>query len=387
MQKILYSFLCGILFISCSKQAPTLTSVKEISFNIGTPFSDRTIFHDKNKFEYLAFADYYTKSKLSFFTLNGKLKKEIPLNEITRNGEEIDRCIIKSLDSIVILGRYNNRVWLINETGNVLKQLNLNTIVPDKINEYEFSSSADNSFNGENLLLFSAWRSNSNDVEPEKDKDYQKYFYNRYNNSYSFLELKNIFNNYASCKYRIKGFNKQFEKNSEIAHMILPLYFTNNNDLFVYSIHCDTLYNYELPSYKLKTKIKIKSKHTSIGERGYNCDKEIIDHQSHTNNIAHYGGVIANVVYDKFRKLYFVTVPHKIDDKKEPEKKKLNRPFSVLIYNNKWKQLNELVFQSGKHNFFDLMVCKEGLLISKNVKENKNYNPKIARYELFKINN
>jgi hypothetical protein len=224
-----------------------------------------------------------------------------------------------------------------------------------------------------------------NDSTPKNTLENLQYFYKKKNQSYSFLQIRELFKK-EKTQFQIKGFESNFEKNKQTFHMDLPYYLRHKNELIVYSIHTDTVYRYKLPNFKLIGKTKIVSNYTSIGEKGIHLnDAANPNIQESVNKIAYYGGVIGGIYHNKKKDVFYVIVPHKINYEKEPEKKKLNRDFSILVYNKFWKKVNEIRIDKGHYNFYDVLVSKEGLLISKNTKENKNYNPKIARYALFKI--
>ncbi|WP_136668835.1 hypothetical protein [Flavobacterium sp. H122] len=382
--RITLLFIAFILFSSCGSDEKKIKPIKEITFKLNSPPTQTQIFTDKKNEDYYVFGDYHNKHEISIFSKN-KLHRQIPLKKIIDKGEQIDGMILKSTDTLLILGRYTGNLYIINQKGDILKTIDINKTTNSSPDKYEYYTSINNTIENGELILSSSWRSNSKESTPEDPLKNLQYFYEKKNQSYSFLQLREIFKN-EKTQFQIKGFESNFEKNKHTFHFDLPYYLRSKNELIAYSIHTDTVYRYKLPEFALTGKTKIVSDFTSIGEKGINLKKtKNLNIQESVNKIAQYGGVIGGIYHSRTKDIFYVIVPHKINQEKEPEKKKFNRDFSILIYDRFWKKINEIKIDRGQYNFYDVLVTKEGLLISKNTRENKNYNPKTARYALFKI--
>jgi len=100
--------------------------------------------------------------------------------------------------------------------------------------------------------------------------------------------------------------------------------------------------------------------------------------------VINYSTQVNGILYDEYRNKILVIVVHGTKDiEKNGDKKLSNRPFSILVYNKDYELENEYLFDSLKHDFNNIYVCKEGLIINANNSLGNNYKPQKLIYEIF----
>lgn len=108
-----------------------------------------------DKSECVYFADAVTEKKIAIFSLTGLLLQTVPLGEVLNNLHQIDGITVLHPDTIVINGKYNNRVAIIDRTGrcSVLADLSEHMRRPDGLT-YELWTSNFGPFVLEKHLCF-----------------------------------------------------------------------------------------------------------------------------------------------------------------------------------------------------------------------------------------
>ena len=100
------------------------------------------LFNDKkSQKEYLYFGDCTTAKKIRFFTFEGDTIKTISLKSVTNDGEEIDDISVISLDTILALTLYTNKIYCIDGKGHCIKKIYIDSLLPKDSYKYEFHSS------------------------------------------------------------------------------------------------------------------------------------------------------------------------------------------------------------------------------------------------------
>ena len=135
---------------------------KRITFNLNLNFQQIATYYDKvSGKEYIYFTDFFTKKCINIFDIKGKKVDSIPLQNSLNSLDKILSVCMINRDSILINAPYSNKIILINRKGEVLKKINLDTLLFDnKGNHYElwnFKLLSDGSF-----IFHTAWRYNIN---------------------------------------------------------------------------------------------------------------------------------------------------------------------------------------------------------------------------------
>ncbi len=164
-----------------------------------------------------------------------------------------------------------------------------------------------------------------------------------------------------------------------------PDYYTNNNNYvyspvrtvgenakLIYSFDdSEDIFIYDIQSGKYETK-KLEApffEKNQVFEKSKNSDFNYIA-KYYTENDR-----FVNIIYDRYRNLYYRILSKRI--KYENNDGTINRaqdkPFSILIYDNKFNFIKELSFPSRKYDFTTIYATKDNVkLFTSNEYENKN---------------
>ena len=376
MNLYIYFFCFIILTASC--KTPSFVKIKEICYHTGTAVLWRnsgTFFNQANHTEYIYFADVMQEKKLMLFTLNGTLDKEISLKKAL-DWHNVSGVIVKSLDTIIILDHYSlnsHRITFTDSSGYCWRKIIIQQTENNDIFQYRHSPFG-NSLCDHSLILTSIWFKDKN--EPQADgspETMQPYYLNLYKSPcvllFDFHTLKHQFA--LDTMWRIFCSDTSLFFGTNIYNTY------ENNNLFLYTNISNKIYVSDIINFNIKDTIRINSKYTKIGINPYpmkEYEKFLQDYLV--------SGKILNILYDKYTRLYYIITWHEASKDQIPFFSE--RPFSIHIYNHRFKKLNEHYFEGNKYDPRDCIVTKEGLLIKHN-DNNKSYNPTTIKYDLYEI--
>ena len=389
--KIIYFFIL-IIFVSCSneikKSDVSLESINIITFDLG--FNTRSkysgVFFDKSsEKEYFYFFNPNVSNEFKFYFLDGKLKSEISLKNIPFSIENINTI---ALDSILVISRKNGLFYLLNDSGDVKYKLNINDYLDSgKYKTLIYPSIFSSSYKNGNLLLdyeLDCWDfDNSNNYSRLKlTQDYYKI----HREKTRLIYVKNIFDK-PETSFVLKGFYARFIKNNG-STFELSTYSIDDSNAYLISLYSDSIYkyNYILDDEKINS-FKIESNHLveiKVPNYTYNANSDISGVKIREN---YRGSNSMNRLYHFKPKNWFlvcVTQKRKLD--KEANIIGFQEYWNLLIYDNKFNKLGELLIERSKYKESSVMCTSEGIFLEINTESDSNYNPKIKKYELFKIN-
>ena len=98
-------------------------------------------------------------------------------------------------------------------------------------------------------------------------------------------------------------------------------------------------------------------------------------------------GNYSSILYDKYRNLYYRVVRHNM---KLKNGNRVNSYFdgkwSIIVMDSNFNILGEQVFAAKKYFYINILITKDGLLVSLSNPSNSDYDKNFYKYELFKIN-
>jgi hypothetical protein len=395
MKKLLVrAIFCSCFFTSCNENkktyAPTIKAVKEISFTTGhiSPHKFSGVYFDKSTgTEYFYFGDPITKKCIDILSYEGEIKWHIPLNVVTNDGESLEDYSIVHPDTVMVLSEQTNKLYFLDSKGECWKKITIDTIVkPKNGDQFNYYSSMfqDFYFNN-NLVLCNDWRGNKNETFPLKIVSKSRFWNNHSTNAPYFLKLSNIYSKEIKWDYLSVGLLKKVTIPNGFVFDVNQ-YGHSEDRFFYFSIHSNKIFELDTSSFNVKKEYLIKSKYTELG---FPCieinDSTIQDIGEKSNRLYQTKGYINRLMYDKYRKQFYVIVYHETTEKEEKKRGKGASNWSFMIYDEQFNQLNEIFFDYGKYIPGFVMVCKEGVLISTNTNERKDYDKNISRFMLFKV--
>lgn len=146
---------------------------------------------------------------------------------------------------------------------------------------------------------------------------------------------------------------------------------------------CDSIYCYK--NNHLKASYFAGSKYfddvKSLTEPVNETSPQEFMQQPVLNSFYHY------ILYDKYRKVYYRIACLKKDlkDANNQANNFFDKPFSIIILNDKFKIIGEQVFSDSKYDLLNMFVGKEGLYISESFYKNVSDNENLLKYSVFKL--
>lgn len=278
--------------------------------------------------------------------------------------KKIDGFEIVNRNSIYVLESESNIIKKIDSNGTVLEAIDLNNVINDSIQRviYAYTEQA--------LIIYS-----------------DQFIFNIVANviSDSFYQFKTIgiFNKLNSTFRQIAPFPSSM-KDGNVRYGFYPYYALWGNKI-ICSFSCDhKLYLYDLDGslindYNCKSKFidsfNVFDKNKS-GDRNYNARIQI--------ESPYY----ANLIYDGYRALFYRLCLHKQSylDSNEMVNDYFSRAWSLIIMDDMLNVIDEISFPANIYNFQEILVVKDGLMISMNNDRNPNFNPKVLSYKLLEFN-
>ena len=386
-------FAAGVFFSSCETNTNNqadgdvkMLKAGSVEFKLGySPSSIGTV--SLSNREYLYFGDTRTFKCIDIVSFDGSVFSKIPLNEITNLGHQINNFYIKSIDSILVLSLYTNQLFLINNKGNILKQIDLNSLFKGG-KKYGLKSSLYQDFYFKGKILLKGFLNVLNEPDPFNDwVQFNKYLNRKIYSEPYFFQISNVFSDSMSLNTGLDGFYLNF-LTPDYEALESPLYYHTENRLFCLSVYSDKIYEIDPYEFKIIKQITVASDFTKVSEAPVPINKQtegktevLISNNGQTQ------GAIRKLLYDKYRKLFYVFVIHSVNADAPEEKRSMNRPWSLIIYTENFEKIREQKMPALHFDISLAVVCREGLLISTNNNFNDSYERSKAKLALFKISN
>jgi hypothetical protein len=361
----------------------SLTEIENIEFNLGyapmSRYSGTVELHGK---EYLYFGDAMTNKCIDIVAYNTDTVCRIPLNEVIKK-EEIEDFYIRNLDSIFVLSQYSNHLYLIDNKGSILKTAYFTQYLKPH-GSYDLRSSAYQDFYFNGSFLFAGERH----VEAPFEDDVKslRYICGKMYASPHFFKFTNVFTDSAKLQTGLNGFYlKLVTSDSFLVESQFYYHIENKNRLFCFSAYSDKISEIDPDSLTIKRDITIKSKYTKVGCSPVPINEETLKDNNLISNTLQTQGGIARLFFDKYRQLFYVIVMHSVDGNAPKNNRGPYRAWSLFVYDSTFTNFSEIKMPPLKLDPFNIIVCKEGLLISTNFPMNKNYESNKAKFTLFKV--
>lgn len=349
-----------------------------VEFNVGFVANHRFrgILQDSISDQHLFyFGDPVSRKVIKVFDQHGDLRFDVPLQESIRALNEIETFEVKSADTILVFGKQNNKIVIIDHSGKVWRTIALDSVIRPYNNLYlKYRPSAiGHSLYGRMCVLKVEYQSRGvNEPSPT----IQEYFPESLDLPY-FLKIENIYSAddliYSWGQF---GFYRQF-MNDTLAMAELPTYSFEQNISQVFSIYSDSLYIVNNVDLALKVKFKIVSKDTDIGSHPLNL-RMFSKYEQYLNEIK-YEGHIVKSLYDPINDCYVVSVACE-----NKEKIPLPRRYTYCILDSDGKQLAEL--KLGDSNSQGLMYYFDGIYYVSNTDfENESDKNTVVRYDMLSL--
>lgn len=357
-----------MLVLSCNKDK-TMKSVRTISFDIKQDVSQQGFSDAADPFLFFT----TSKHKLYKYYFNSDKRDSVDLKTETK---------VKHLNRYFIL--FNKENFILHQylqiyNSSTAKVYKLDSLTNHNGMEYDTTFNNVNSWRNNKLLLSNFFTC---DLYNEKSADVMETMIkceqlNKLKPSYSILNFENDEVKLSSITY--KDIMPHTKDNSAEPWFKATVLF--KKDVILYNNHfIDGVYEIDENGI-FKKAFTIKSKYTRFE------DVELFkndDLKSVYDNAINYSTQVNGVLYDEYRNKTVVILVHGTKDiENNGEKKRSNRPFSVMVYDEDYNLENEYLFNNTKYNYNHVFVCKEGLIIDANNNMSFDYKPNKLTYEIF----
>lgn len=348
-------FLIITAFFSCNKtDNPNSTNSNELIYNTKMSVSDKyygTFYSQKDKVEYVYFANVSTEKTIIFFEINkSKAIYEVDLSEVLqseRNG--IENISIISMDTIIVLGKYSNNLYFINRDGEVWKDLQLGNS-SHFINDYELSCSISNNFIlDNNSIILSPYWFYTNDTINENwgDIEYVRLERkNRWDSPY-FMKFSNIFEENPNSDTGHFQYQHHFP-NKPFCHFIeYNNYFIHKGDIYLASLFSNKIVQLNGQNFEVINELEIKSEHTSIGMPLIPIGSEIRNYEQEFIDSFFSKGSIRKMFFNEKTQCFYITVCIESKDNKIHNSNS-TRDWLTMIYDKDFNIITEYKIDNKK---------------------------------------
>ncbi len=379
-------FIAVLYFFSCSNpendnniKSNHLEFVRNYEFKVGMSIRRKHsgIYYDKEeKQEYMYFGNVVTDKVIKLFSFENGLVRKIPLDKVT-NEENIEDFSIISLDTIIVLSQYTNKLFFINREGDIWKKIALDSLIihPTK-DYYEFSTSPYSEINIDNsrIILGADWREKDQKPDYKTQLEEIKDFYYNLWKSDRYLRINIDANGINDYRFGCSLYNTFFPDDSIVDFIELDNYYIANNDIFVWSDYSNKIMILNSDSLTIKKTIKIESKLSPIGANLIPInEKTVTKLQELTLKNARTSGIITRIFYDSHNNIYYFVMLKQISyDFFEKYK---YRPSILMIFDKEFNKIEEFNITRDQKGF--IFSSNKGLLLNK-IDDSKSENIKYS---------
>lgn len=378
MRSIYSIFLCIlIIFWSCQtsedkKSSSDEKNVKNIVFDLKSDASRYRVqsYYDKEaKEERVCFTDTHTDKIIKFYDTKGNLLHKTPLDSASIILQNIESLKVVSLDTIILHSHQENKLVFINRFGKIWKRLILSSILKDDKGNCFKIGFINIIEKGELSIIASVfWENNEKKAKPSNHFDYLRDYSINANRAPFVCKISKLFATKPTVDWGMYGFYQNLGNVADWYMELRGISFINNN-LFLYSIYTDTLYQVQ-QNLALERKIKISSTYTKVGhakplKTDDNSLQKIIKEKTY-NLVGRTAGYVEHLGYDKNKEKYYISVFHQIPiTTPEENSGNDNRPFSILVFDKQFKKIKEVFFDNKTYNSHPISIQKGVFLVKK----------------------
>lgn len=338
--------LTSLVFASCETN---LTNNKElrssnnkIVYDIGFPIRSYQYFKNERS-EYLSFIDYTSYRKVSINSIDGIHRSTIDLNHlIEKENEDFNSFYTLNNDTIALLSKYSNKVYLINQRGNIILKKDYSDLLLNGLELYP-PLSIDKGVLRTGTRIYHSYfdtlsKSDINRIQNHSAKLFIDSHFVKQSRS-SYLTLDSLYSRFT---------------NDDEMSLETKRYIFVDDKIYFHSIFSDSVYIFN-DDYSLEDVKQISSNEFDINLKPtkFNVDKNNVKLSSKN---AWYHSNVWKLLYDQYRNVFYCFIRGPYEENKFP--------FSIIIYDLDFNKLHEKRFDKDvyKPNGF---VGSKGLYIER----------------------
>lgn len=343
-----FLFAVGLLILSCTNSTDSVnipkkkvTEISRISYETQHPIGNLKS-HVFNKTEYVSFSEFRTWKDIQLFRMDGKRTWLLKLDEVDefKHVDFIDYTLINP-DSILLLTKNTNVVYLVNSDGKVLQKKDYSALLLDKI-ELLPALIYDNQ-----KIYLTIMQGAKNRLESLDD--YLNYSKTKLESPKVFID-SNFFDSNSSYSQELYGFYKQLGSFEYLYPDLGGRFNVFDHTHFCYfSNWTDTVYFYN-NQFKLTKKLHIDPKTTAVTLKPITW-KQHLNSSDDVNNTFIENSFITKFHHIASSGIYVCKVQHK----------KTENKFTILGYSKKFQPLFEETYDYEK--FAYCCTTEDGFLM------------------------
>ena len=322
-----------------------------------------------DKSECVYFADAVTEKKIAIFSLTGLLLQTVPLGEVLNNLHQIDGITVLHPDTIVINGKYNNRVAIIDRTGrcSVLADLSDHMRRPDGLT-YELWTSNFGPFVLEKHLCFLvSLVANSiggycGQDAPRVNETYRYEWLDRNGPHFASLSLDSITDG-PRLIWGPTESDKDTIQNIALVHR-LGSYACVNGLWFAFSINSPDILILDPVRMRDVRRIPVRSDFTSTCREPVMLPKgKVLNLQDSLNDRLYNGGFIETIHFDRPSQRYLVILRHRVIKEIMDGKEHRRGAYTLQQYDRDFNFINETPITDNKHKLPFMLCLPQGTYV------------------------
>lgn len=347
-----------------------------------------TFINKADGIEYIYFSEPETKRVLDILTLDGEVKWHVPLNALKSLNEKVEGIQVLSPDSIVVVSMYTNHLYCFNSKGEVWKYVDLNPLL-EKLgggsHELFAPSFGGHYYKNDTLLFLGTSRKEFKKEPTWEEIDLIRKSYNYANEASQFFRFANIFSDNIQIDSGLDGYTAKYLCGADSMALGAFQYLFKKGALIRFSEHSSQFHKVDTRTLQVTDTISAISQHSEVG-----CEPLSVDFKNFESGAIvetrETQGCMVQMVHDRYQNLYYLSVKHDVRNRKDLDDVRAGRgPWSLMVYNSNLELVNEILMPEQTYAPENLLVCKQGLLISTNRREYETYEYDKAKYELFEV--
>jgi len=394
--RILFIFILIFFLAACRKKGrvPVPHSDKRLvavdSFEIQTGFTPMYMYSgyfEENDSGYLYLANLLVHDSIHFYTYPGLEKRRvIPLKTVKDLGYELYNIQVASPDSVMLMGRYHNILFTVDDKGNIINKRDLVSLCDADSFYIELDLLRGGNqniftFGGKPYLLLNAANSSIKPYPSGSLKDAFRYYGSRYTDPMLAL--------YSLTEHTLRLDSLALFRPLNPEGKLMPVnifydYTRFRNKVLITSLYSDTLYMIDPESLTLEKTVQIRF--SGIEKLG--IDAAPISEENLKNSSVLFaesvmkGGHVSHMITDHENKYVFVAVAHKRS--KDDIEKKTYKGLTFIVLDENLEQIDEELFFSPTTDAGFIIPVSNGLLFSLDMPNNPNFNETKARFALYR---
>ncbi|MBL0913040.1 MAG: hypothetical protein IBJ09_11770 [Bacteroidia bacterium] len=393
--RIVYAVLIAILFAGCGNRRTKVPHsdkrfVAIDSFEIQTGFMPSSVysgFVQVGDSGYLYLANLLVHDSIHFYTYPElKKRKVIPLTTIMDRGYELYNIQVASLDSIMLMGRYHNILFTIDDKGNIINERDLNPLADADSFHIDLDLLRGNNqnlftFNGKQYLLLNAANSSVKPYPQSSVADAYRLYGSRYTDPS--LALYSLNDNTLRLD-SLALFRPLNPEGKFMTTNALYGYVRFQNNVLLLTPTSDTLYVINPERLSLERKIQITySEMDKIGAKPTPISEENIANASKlfTESMLK-GGYLSYLFTDWEHTHVFVAI---IPSRSQEEiDNKTDKGITFIVLDRNLEPVDEEYFFSPTTRVGFNIAVSNGFLFSLDTPNNPNFDETKARFALYR---